>query len=237
MEGLPSNLPQGQQIIPTTPAQAERPPLPRIERNTVRDTWGWLWKDALGRVAPFLLASAAYAYFSRQGPGALGLWRDTWWRPLGLGALLGIPMVGLAAAFRAWSAPGYRLPTIPDQIFQTGYYFLLNAPAEELFWRGTVQTLAIRGLSALPGVGVAGGALGWAATTAVFGAYHRLGGWSWKMISGVTVAGGCFGLLYVLQPAPASILLPIGIHAFATVGFLNWGDALIHWWRRRGAKH
>jgi hypothetical protein len=49
----------------------------------------------------------------------------------------------------------------------------------------------------------------------------------------VTAAGGFFGLLYLWQPGRASILLPIGAHAFATAGFLNWGDALIHWWRRR----
>jgi membrane protease YdiL (CAAX protease family) len=225
-EGLPSN-------IPTPGVSAPPAPTARIQRNRVRDTWGWLWKDALGRVTPFLLAAGAYAYFSGQGLGAIGLSADGWWRTLGLGALLGVPMVGLAAAFRAWSAPGYRLPTVPDQLFQTAYYFALNAPAEELFWRGTAQTLAIKGLSTLPVIGPLGAVLGWAGVTAVFGAYHRLGGWSWRMIAGVTAAGGFFGLLYLLQPGRPSILLPIGVHAFATAGFLNWGDALIHWWRRR----
>ena len=119
----------------STPVGARRRLAP-TRRNTVRDTWHWLWKDALGRVTPFLLAAGAYAVFSGRGVAALGLSAAEWWRPLGLGALVGIPMAGAAAGFRAWSAPGYRLPTLPDQVVQTAYYFLLNAPAEELFWRG-----------------------------------------------------------------------------------------------------
>ncbi|MBF6591241.1 MAG: hypothetical protein IVW57_12045, partial [Ktedonobacterales bacterium] len=134
--------------MPTGPASASTSPpaattqraFTAVARNTVADTWGWLWKDALGRVTPFLLAAGTYAYFSGQGAGALGLWRDGWWRPVALGVALGLPMAGLAAGYRAWSAPGFRLPTLPDQVFQTAYYFVLNAPAEELFWRGTVQT-------------------------------------------------------------------------------------------------
>nr|MBF6592193.1 hypothetical protein [Ktedonobacterales bacterium] len=94
-------------------------------------------------------------------------------------------------------------------------------------------TLAIRGLGVVPWPRSVACLLGWAAVTAVFGAYHRLGGWSWRMIAGVTVAGGFFGLLYLLQPGRPSILLPIMVHAFATAGFLNWGDALLYWRRLR----
>jgi membrane protease YdiL (CAAX protease family) len=235
-EGLPSNLPTDATGALAKPAGAPRRTAAPMQRNTVRDTWRWLWKDALGRVTPCLMAAGAYAYVSHQGPAALGLSATGWWRPLGLGVLLGIPMAGVAAGFRAWSAPGYRLPTLPDQVVQTAYYLLLNAPAEELFWRGTAQTLAIRGLAALPGPRPLAGVVGWAAVTAVFGAYHRLGGWSWRMIAGVTVAGGFFGLLYLWQPGQPSILLPIGVHALATTGFLNWGDVWLHWRRVRGRR-
>jgi hypothetical protein len=71
------------------------------------------------------------------------------------------------------------------------------------------------------------GLLGWAGVTAVFGAYHRLGGWSWRSIAGVTAAGGLFGALYAL-PKRRSILPAIIAHGFATAGFLNWGDTALH---------
>jgi hypothetical protein len=70
----------------------------------------------------------------------------------------------------------------------------------------------------------------------MFGAYHRLGRWSWRSIAGVTAAGAVFGLSYLLQPAPRSIWLPSVIHAFATAGFLSWGDVALHWWQRRSAR-
>ena len=83
------------------------------------------------------------------------------------------------------------------------------------------------------GPGGVAATLGWAATTAVFGLYHRLGNWNWRAVAGVTAAGGVFGLAYLLQPEPRSILLPTIIHGLATAGFLSWGDAALHWWAGR----
>jgi hypothetical protein len=223
--------------LPTEPAEgpvatgAPRPAPP--VRNTAGDTWRWLWPDTAFRLAPFGLATLIYARLWGGGAAGVGLTAAHLPRDLLLGAAIGIPLAGLAAAFRGWVAPGYRLPTGPDQALQTVFYLALNAPVEELFWRGMWQTLAVAGASALLGAGAPAGGLGWAATTAVFGAYHRLGGWSWRSIAGVTAAGGVFGLAYLLQPAPRSIWLPVAIHGLATAGFLSWGDVALHRWAGR----
>ena len=146
-----------------------------IPRNTVRDTWNWAWKDTAGRVLPFFAGAGLYAWLSGRGPEGIGITAEGWRREALLGIAVGVPLAGLAAAFRGWVAPGYRLPTDADQLTQTLFYFAINAPGEELFWRGTVQNLAVRGLARVPRIGKLAGLLGWAAATAVFGAYHRLG--------------------------------------------------------------
>jgi membrane protease YdiL (CAAX protease family) len=207
-------------------------PFPKAPRNTARDTWGWLWKDTAMRVLPFMAAAGLYARLSGKGAAAVGLKRSGWVRETLLGVGIGLPMAGLAAAFRAWVIPGYRLPTPADQALQTAFYFGLNAPAEELFWRGTVQSLTVRGLRLVPGLGRGAPVLGWALVTAVFGAYHRLGNWSWRSIAGVTAAGGLFGAMFQWSRR-RSILAPILVHGFATAGFLSWGDVTLDILARR----
>ena len=222
-----------QQRAPEPPAQIAHARTPEVTLgaplSTLPQTWRWLWKDTLGRVAPFVLAAGLYARFSGEGAAAVGIRRDGALRDLAVGTALGIPMAAIAAAFRGWVAPKYRLPTGPDQVAQTAFYFGVNAPGEELFWRGTVQSLAIRGLRRAFGWDVGAEVVGWALTTLVFGAYHRLGGWSWRAIAGVTLAGGLFGATYLLPRGRHSVLAPTLIHGFATAGFLSWGDVALHW--------
>ena len=198
-----------------------------VPRSTVADTWRWMWKDSLGRVVPFALAAALSAKFSADGPHAIGLTRESLGREVAVGLALGVPMLGAAIGFRAWDAPRYRLPTVADQTLQSAFYFGLNAPAEELFWRGTVQNLTIRGLRRVPRIAAAAAPLGWALTTAAFGAYHRLGNWRWRSIAGVTAAGGAFGAMY-LHSRHKSLIAPIIIHGFATAGYLSWGDMALN---------
>ncbi|MGH2487145.1 MAG: CPBP family intramembrane glutamic endopeptidase [Ktedonobacterales bacterium] len=214
-------------ILPPSPEPLPAPPT-RTYRNTPRDTWGWLWKDTLGRVVPFALAGAWYLRRAhRKAPMAAPSPRDVA-AELALGVAVGVPMAAVAGAFRSWVAPGYRLPTAADQALQTAFYFAVNAPAEEMFWRGMVQSAAINGLRRLPATRAAAPALGWAAATGAFGAYHRLGKWSWRAIAGVTVAGGLFGALYQMRPRSRRLLAPTIVHGFATAGFLSWGDAMLH---------
>jgi uncharacterized protein len=198
----------------------------------MRDTWGWMWKDTLMRVLPFFAASGAYAWLKHDARQRDAEPTGSLSRDVLAGVALGLPMAAMAAGFRRWVAPRYRLPTPADQALQTAYYFAINAPAEELFWRGTVQTLAIDALARTPGLGRAARPLGWALATAAFGAYHRLGHWSWRAIGGVTLAGGFFGLLHLLRPRRGSLLLPTIVHGFATAGFLSWGDVLLDLLRR-----
>ena len=207
-----------------------------IPRNTVRDTWNWAWKDTAGRVLPFFAGAGLYAWLSGRGPEGIGINAEGWRRETLLGIAVGVPLAGLAAAFRGWVAPGYRLPTDADQLTQTLFYFAINAPGEELFWRGTVQDLAVRGLARVPRIGKLAGLLGWAAATAVFGAYHRLGKWSWRSIAGVTFAGAICGALYqwpLGRNGKRSILAATIAHGFATAGFLSWADFSLYLRQRR----
>jgi hypothetical protein len=221
---------------PSELAAPTAPVAPTIARNTVRDTWRWLWSDTLFRLVPFALATGVYARFWGGGLAGVGLVAPQLGRDLGLGLAIGLPLAGAAVAFRRWVAPWYRLPTAADQVVQTGFYLALNAPVEELFWRGMLQTLAIAGVGVLLGVGGLASGVGWALTTAVFGVYHRLGKWSWRSVAGVTAAGAIFGLAYLLQPEPRSIWLPTIIHGVATAGFLSWGDAALHYGQRARAR-
>jgi membrane protease YdiL (CAAX protease family) len=221
---------------PTQPSAAPVRPARSVERNTVRDTWRWLWSDTAFRLVPFAVATFIYARFWGGGPAGVGLTGAFWPRDVLVGLLVGVPLAGCAAVFRGWVAPGYRLPTPADQAFQTVFYLVLNAPIEELFWRGMLQTVAVSAAALLVGAGALAGGLGWLVTTVVFGAYHRLGRWSWRSIAGVTAAGGVFGLAYLLQPAPRSIWLPTIIHGLATAAFLSWGDVALHWRRSRAQR-
>jgi uncharacterized protein len=218
-------------VIPAPPGTV--PTLARaVPRNTVADTWAWMWKDTLFRLVPFALATGVYARLS-GGAGAVGLTRAAWRRDLLAGAALGVPLAGIAAGFRRWVSPGYRLPTAADQGLQSAFYLALNAPVEEVFWRGAVQTLAIQGVGRIPAVRRAAPAWGWLLTTAAFGAYHRLGNWSWRAIAGVTAAGGLFGGAYLATGKRRSILPAVVIHGCMTAGFLSWGDVALHLLARR----
>jgi membrane protease YdiL (CAAX protease family) len=199
-----------------------------VKRNTVQDTWGWLWKDTLGRIAPFVAATAIYAKVSGKGARGVGWTNEGWKQDLLFGIAAGIPLAGVAAAYRSRVAPGYRLPTPPDQMLQTAFYLAVNAPAEEFFWRGMVQSLTISGLRRARLQERTANMLGWALATAAFGAYHRLGNWSWAAIGGVTAAGGLFGAVYLATGKRRSLLLPTILHGFMTAGFLSWGDIFLH---------
>jgi uncharacterized protein len=207
-----------------------------VPRSTVAETWDWAWKDTAMRVLPFAAGAGVYAWLSRRGLEGIGITHEGWRREVLLGVAVGAPLAGLAAVFRERVSPSFRLPTTADQLAQTLFYFAVNAPGEELFWRGTVQDMAVRVLARLPRTRRWAGLLGWAATTAVFGAYHRLGKWSWRSIAGVTFAGALFGALYqwpVGRHGKRSILAPTIAHGFATAGFLSWADFYMYLRQRR----
>jgi hypothetical protein len=141
---------------------------------------------------------------------------------------VGVPLAAITAAFRAWVAPGYRLPTAADQAFQTTFYLALNAPAEELFWRGTVQHVTVRLLRLAPPLRRLAVPLGWAFATATYASYHRIGGWSWRSIAGVAFAGIIFGALFQSRPRERAMVAVTLAHGLTTAAFLSWGDVALH---------
>jgi uncharacterized protein len=199
-----------------------------VARSTVQDTWSWMWKDTLGRVVPFVAAGAVYGRVSGAGARGVGWTREGWVGDLALGIAAGIPLAAIATAYRHRISPRYRLPTPSDQLLQSAFYLGVNAPAEELFWRGMVQTLTISGLRRLRLRQRSATALGWALATTAFGMYHRLGNWSWSAIAGVTAAGGLFGAVFLATGKRRSLLLSTVMHGFMTAGFLSWGDVFLH---------
>jgi hypothetical protein len=209
-----------------------------VHRNTVGDSWGWLWKDMLQRILPLTAAGMIYAraFDAKREMGYATDGLDGWLREALVGTVVGVPLALMAGLFRAWVAPGYRLPTPADQALQTTFYLAINAPAEEMFWRGTMQRLAVRLLAGVPGMRRLAVPLGWGVATAGYGAYHRLGGWSWRSIAGVTFAGAIFGALYQSRPRDRSLVAVTIAHGLTTAAFLSWGDVFLHQvrlWRLR----
>jgi membrane protease YdiL (CAAX protease family) len=200
----------------------------QIVRNHPGDTWRWFWPDTLTRLVPFVVVSLVAAHFM-GGLAAVGIAAppEGWWAAIALGLAVGVVMLALAIFWRMRTAPRYRLPTGADQALQSLFYLVLNAPVEELFWRGLLQTLTIRGFAAL-GLGHGGSvALGVTVIAVIFGAYHRLGGYAWSFNIAAMGAGAVFGLLYALLPGPSLVTASI-VHGLTTAGYLSWGDAALH---------
>lgn len=179
-----------------------------------------------------LLAPLALAWVFHVPLAQIGLPLLTWQQAalqIGLGLLIGIPFGVLTAAYRALIWPRSRLPTLGDHVAQSAYYLFINAPAEELFCRGLILTFVARWSGSL--------ALGWLVSTAIYALYHRLGGWNWKSVAGVAVAGMLFSTLYILQPEPRSLLLPVVVHGLTTCAFLNVGEVAARARQRLAVRH
>ena len=168
-----------------------------------------------------------YLLVTRTSPVALGLSESHLARDLALAIPCGLGGFAIAAAFSDYlsrRAGRWLVPDGADLLLQTFYYVIPNAFIEELFFRGFMQGTLMRWWQSP--------ALALAATTLVFGCYHLLGRWGWRPVAGATLAGLALGLLYVWQPSPPSLLLPVVVHAAITAGFLSLGPSLLFAWRR-----
>jgi len=201
-----------------------------LYRTTVRDSWSWIWWDVPARLLPLVLVPIGYVWLTHTSPADLGFRAAHLGRDLVLAIPLGLAGFAVAVAFSDFlsrRSGRWFVPDRPDLLLQTGYYVVLNAPAEEWFFRGLVQG-ALVGWWRSPALGVL-------AATLIFGAYHFLGRWGWQPVVGATVAGLALGVLYAWQPSPPSLLLPTLVHAAITCGFLGAGPFLLfHWRRARG---
>ena len=201
-----------------------------IVRSTVVDTWRWLWPDVLMRIIPMGLAPLLYIFIFHLPLAFLGL---TWGNvPLQIlvGIGIGIIMAAFAASYRILMVgPWFRWPTVNDHVVQGIYYLFINAPVEELFFRGFLLAAVTQWTGWI--------GWGWLVSSAAYTLYHRLGKWSWRSVGGVGLAGLVFSILYLAQPTPRSLLAVIIVHGFTTAGFLSWGDEVMYrrWKRKQSA--
>jgi membrane protease YdiL (CAAX protease family) len=199
-----------------------------FRRSYPHDTWKWIWPDLFIRLIPFWIVAGIVSYIL-GGSASVGLVAPPqgWIPAILIGILVGLPMLAAAIFWRWKTASHYRLPTRSDQALQTFFYLILNAPTEEVFWRGVIQMLTIKGFLLL-GMGVEWSSLlGIGIVSIIFGAYHRLGGYKWKFNIAAMAAGAVFGSLYVFLPGPSIVTASI-VHGLTTAGYLSWGDVAIH---------
>lgn len=186
----------------------------------IPDSWAWVRTDLVIRLLPFTVAYAIAIYLSH----------DRRWLGLGLGdvrvqltfAALGFPFMFVAAtAVQLWLTRRRGALSVPagidDALFQAGFY-VVNGPIEEAFFRGLVQG----GLSILVNPPI-----GFAAATAAYVLYHRLGNWSWMETFATALVGVPLGLAFWLLPGPPSLLGVSLVHIAATSGFLGPGPYVL----------
>jgi membrane protease YdiL (CAAX protease family) len=201
-------------MIPSTP------PNPLLIPTQPADTRDWILPDLGRRLLP-IAAVGAGAWLLAGHPAWLGL------SPGRLSAQLAFGLAGATVLFVA--AAGLQLVLAPrrgslkvpgstaDAALQAGYY-ALNAPLEEVFFRGLLQG----------GVGVLLSPLaGFAVGTTAYVLYHRLGGWAWLDLLAITLAAIPLGLAFWLLPGGPSLVGVTMAHFGATCGFLGPGPWLL----------
>ena len=200
---------------------------PDVVRSTVADSWRWMWPDLLMRIIPCTLIPFVFIAIFHLPLAFLGLTLNNAREQIAIGLLVGIVMAAFAAIYRMLIVgPWFRWPTVDDHILQGAYYFFINGPVEELFFRGFIWAAVTQWTGWI--------GWGWLVSTATYVLYHRLGKWSWRSVGGVGLAGLVFSLLYLEQPTPRSLLAVVIVHGFTTAGFLSWGDeAMYRRWKRR----
>src|SRR5579885_1776421 len=170
----------------------------KIVRSTVADTWRWLWPDVLMRILPLGVIPFLYIFIFHLPPSFLGLTLNNLREQIIVGIVVGIVMTAFATAYRMKIVgPWFRRPTPADQALQAFFYLIINAPVEELFFRGFL-------LAAVPQwTGWLG--WGWLVSTAFYTLYHRLGKCNWLSVGCVGLAGIVFSIVYLAQPQPYSL--------------------------------
>lgn len=202
---------------------------PQVARSTIVDTWRWLWPDVLTRIIPLGVIPFLYITIFHLSPAFLGLTLHNWPQQLVIGLLIGLVMACCAIVYRiVIVGPFFRRPTPADHALQGFYYLVINAPAEELFFRGFLLA-AITQWTGWIG-------WGWLVSTATYTLYHRLGKWNWRSVGGVGLAGLVFSFVYLAQPEPRSLVAVVIVHGFTTWGFLSLSDEIMYrrWKRKRG---
>lgn len=199
----------------------------QVTRSTVRSTWRWMWPDLLIRLLPMCLVSFLFIVLFHLPPSFLGLQVENFWQQIALGVAVGLVMCIFAITYRtSIVGPWFRRPTGPDQALQSFFYLCINAPIEELFFRGLVLGAVTEWMGWI--------GWGWLVSTVLYTLYHRLGKWSWRSVGGVGLAGIVFSLVYLVPSGPHSLLPVTIVHGLTTSGFLSWGDEVLYRrWKQR----
>jgi membrane protease YdiL (CAAX protease family) len=200
---------------------------PEVVRSTVGETWRWLWRDVLMRIIPMGLIPFLYIAILHLPPTFLGLTLHDVPQQVAIGLIIGVGMAIFATTYRiVFIGPWFRWPTVNDHLLQGFFYLLINAPVEELFFRGFMLAAVTQWTGWL--------GWGWLVSTVAYILYHRLGKWSWRSVGGVALAGLVFSLLYLAQPSPRTLLAVIIVHGLTTAGFLSLGDEIMYrLWKRQ----
>ena len=190
---------------------------PALPQRTVRDSMRWIGWDVPLRLVPFAAVALVWAYALADGAETLKLT----WRVTGLDLALmlgaGIPVFAACTLFRARYWPIRDLASPRAHLVEDSYFLLFNAPAEELFFRGMLQSWAMS-------LGIVPPAVGFAAVALFFGFYHRLAGFPMPFLLLATGGGILFGLLFLVS---TTILTPIIVHFIADLALFNLGPALL----------
>ena len=201
----------------------------QVVRSTVAETWRWIWPDVLMRIIPLTAIPLLYIVIFHLPPSFLGLTLNNLPEQLVIGIAVGIAMTAFAAVYRMYIVgPWFRWPTLSDHALQAFFYLFINAPVEELFFRGFLLAAVTQWTGWL--------GWGWLVSTAAYTLYHRLGKWNWRSVGGVGLAGIVFSMVYLAQPQPYSLLGVVIVHGLTTWGFLSLGDEIMYrvWKRRQG---
>ena len=201
----------------------------QVARNTVADTWRWLWPDMLIRIIPLGIIPFLYIAIFHLPLAFLGLTLHNWLQQVAIGLAVGLLMTVFAIVYRILVVgPWFRWPTPSDHALQGFFYLVINAPVEELFFRGFLLAAVTQWTGWI--------GWGWLVSTISYTLYHRLGKWNWRSVGGVGLAGLIFSFLYLAQPEPRSLLAVVIVHGFTTWGFLSLGDEVMYRrWKRKHA--
>lgn len=200
-----------------------------IVYSTAATTWRWMWPDLLIRIIPMASVPLIYISILHLPLSFLGLTLSHVPLHIVVGLVVGLLMSAFAAAYRMYIVgPWFRRPTRVDQLFQSFFYLFINAPVEELFFRGFLLAIIAQWTGSI--------FLGWLVSSAAYTLYHRLGKWNWRSVAGVGIAGLVFSLVYLFLPGPHSLVAVVIVHGLTTSGFLSWGDEVLYQkWKRHRA--
>jgi membrane protease YdiL (CAAX protease family) len=177
----------------------------------------WIGWDVPLRLLPFAAVALLWAYVVGDGLETLKItWRVS---ALDVALMLGVGVLVFAACtlYRARFWPITSLSSARAHLVEDGYFLFFNAPAEELFFRGMLQTWAMS-VPFVPPI------VGFAAVALSFGFYHILVRFPLPFLILSSAGGVLFGILFLVSD---SILTPIVVHFIADLALFNLGPQIL----------